>query len=96
MKLFNFFYLFNNFVAEGLIPDEEFSQYVIPKISELFKSRVLHVRLVLIKYIEFYIHLFDKQILHDFIIPEVCKCILMLELEYYLYKSYLMLFCTFF
>jgi len=56
---------------EGLIPDEEFSQYVIPKISELFKSRVLHVRLVLIKYLEFYIHLFDKQVLHDFIIPEL-------------------------
>jgi len=56
---------------EGLIPDDEFSQYVIPKLSELFKTRVLHVRLILIKYIEFYIHLFDKQVLHDFIIPEI-------------------------
>ncbi|CAK8697905.1 unnamed protein product [Clavelina lepadiformis] len=58
-------------VKEGLLPESVFARYVIPKIVELFHSRVLHVRLVLIEKFPKYVHLFESSVLKDIVLPEV-------------------------
>jgi len=55
----------------GILPENVFAQYVIPKILEMFKLRLLHVRITLLEHFANYVHLFEKLVLDDLILPEV-------------------------
>nr|CAB3265907.1 protein-associating with the carboxyl-terminal domain of ezrin [Phallusia mammillata] len=57
--------------TEGILPDSVFATYVIPKIVELFKMKILHVRLALITHFSKYVHLFEKTVLTDMVLPEL-------------------------
>ena len=61
------------FFSDGILPESIFARYVIPKLVELFQSRLIHVRLVLLENFSKFVHLFEKSILNDMVLPEVGK-----------------------
>ena len=61
--------------ADGAVLSESiFARYVIPKIVELFKSRLIHVRVVVLKNFSKFVHLFEESVLKDVVLPEVGPC----------------------
>ena len=67
----------------GILPDSVFARYVIPRIVDLFKSRLVHVRLVLLENFSKFVHLFEKSVLHDVVLPEVSACLTYVITENY-------------
>lgn len=55
----------------GVLPESVFARYVIPKIVELFKSRLIHVRIALLENFSNFVHLFEESVLKDVVLPEV-------------------------
>nr|XP_002127426.5 protein-associating with the carboxyl-terminal domain of ezrin [Ciona intestinalis] len=55
----------------GVLPESTFARHVIPKIVELFQSRLIHVRMILVENFSKYVHLFEKSVLNNVVLPEI-------------------------
>lgn len=54
---------------------ENFKKFIAPKILKVFCVRDAQIRLILLEYFTFYVHLFSKENIKDHILPQVCKFI---------------------
>nr|XP_039270533.1 protein-associating with the carboxyl-terminal domain of ezrin-like [Styela clava] len=57
--------------SNGLISSSMFARHVIPQIVDLMDIKILHVRLALVRNFHRYVHMFDKTVLQDAVLPEI-------------------------
>lgn len=57
--------------SQGLITSSMFARHVIPRIVDMMEIKIIHVRLALVRNFHRYVHMFDKTVLQDVVLPEI-------------------------
>lgn len=58
-------------VVNPILSEELFKEHVIPSLLQMFPSREIHVRHVLLQFFSGYVHLFEQKVLKGTILPLV-------------------------